>query len=104
MLELVIHRLGPTGGNVGINGMMPSDGPAPANTVVKVNNAYSYIRFSTGKQLKGSSEERQQAMLDNWAEANPTFTLIRDLTFKSMRCSLSPPYLLGLAHLRASYH
>lgn len=62
-------------------------GPAPVKMVVKVNNAYSYIRFSTGKQLKGSSEERQQAMLDNWAEANPTFTLIRDLTFKDLGIS-----------------
>ncbi|SEC54877.1 Site-specific DNA recombinase [Pseudomonas marginalis] len=52
-----------------------------------MNKAYSYIRFSTGKQLKGSSEERQQAMLDNWERDNPTFTLNRDLTFKDLGIS-----------------
>jgi DNA invertase Pin-like site-specific DNA recombinase len=52
-----------------------------------VNNAYSYIRFSTGKQLKGSSLERQQAMLDEWAEANPSYTLNRELTFKDLGIS-----------------
>lgn len=52
-----------------------------------MNNAYSYIRFSTGKQLKGSSLERQQAMLDEWAEANPTYTLNRELTFKDLGIS-----------------
>lgn len=52
-----------------------------------MNNAYSYIRFSTGKQLKGSSLERQQAMLDEWAEANPTYTLNRDLTYHDLGIS-----------------
>lgn len=62
----------------------PLDVLAPANTEVIVNNAYSYIRFSTAKQLKGDSYERQQAMLDVWAEANPTYTLNRELTFKDL--------------------
>ncbi|WP_052193489.1 recombinase family protein [Pseudomonas sp. 11/12A] len=52
-----------------------------------MNNAYSYIRFSTGKQLKGSSLERQQAMLDAWAERNPTYSLNRELTFKDLGIS-----------------
>lgn len=52
-----------------------------------MNNAYSYIRFSTGKQQKGSSLERQQALLDRWAEANPTFTLNRELSFKDLGIS-----------------
>ncbi|WP_175489849.1 recombinase family protein [Pseudomonas sp. NFACC05-1] len=52
-----------------------------------MNNAYSYIRFSTGKQQKGSSLERQQAMLDRWADANPTFTLNRELSFKDLGIS-----------------
>ncbi|PMZ76948.1 recombinase family protein [Pseudomonas sp. FW305-70] len=52
-----------------------------------MNNAYSYIRFSTGKQLKGSSLERQQAMLDEWAEDNPAYTLNRELTFKDLGIS-----------------
>ncbi|RMO73237.1 hypothetical protein ALQ35_02588 [Pseudomonas fluorescens] len=65
----------------------PQRPEAPANTVVKVNNAYSYIRFSTGKQQKGSSLERQQAMLDRWAEANPAFTLNRELSFKDLGIS-----------------
>lgn len=60
---------------------------SPIDTEVNVNNAYSYIRFSTGKQLKGSSLERQQAMLDEWAEANPTYTLNRELTFKDLGIS-----------------
>jgi len=55
--------------------------------VVNLNNAYSYIRFSTGKQQKGSSLERQQALLDRWAEANPTFTLNRELSFKDLGIS-----------------
>jgi DNA invertase Pin-like site-specific DNA recombinase len=52
-----------------------------------VNNAYSYIRFSTGKQLKGSSLERQQAMLDAWAEDNPSYTLNRELTYHDLGIS-----------------
>lgn len=52
-----------------------------------MNNAYSYIRFSTAKQLKGDSYERQQAMLDKWAEDNPAYTLNRDLTFKDLGIS-----------------
>lgn len=52
-----------------------------------MNNAYSYIRFSTGKQQKGSSLERQQAMLDRWAGDNPTFTLNRELSFKDLGIS-----------------
>jgi DNA invertase Pin-like site-specific DNA recombinase len=65
----------------------PLDVLAPANTGAIVNNAYSYIRFSTGKQLKGSSLERQQAMLDEWAEDNPAYTLNRELTFKDLGIS-----------------
>lgn len=52
-----------------------------------MNNAYSYIRFSTAKQLKGDSYERQQAMLDKWADDNPAYTLNRDLTFKDLGIS-----------------
>jgi len=55
--------------------------------VVKLNNAYSYIRFSTGKQLKGSSLERQQSLLDEWADNNPTFTLNRELTYHDLGIS-----------------
>lgn len=49
--------------------------------------AYSYIRFSTGKQSKGSSLERQEAMLDSWAERNPTYTLNKTLTFRDLGIS-----------------
>jgi|GEM_PF-550016 DNA invertase Pin-like site-specific DNA recombinase len=91
MLELVVHRLGEVIGNVGFYSTPVvewSQRPqAPANTVVNLNNAYSYIRFSTGKQQKGSSLERQQALLDRWAEANPTFTLNRELSFKDLGIS-----------------
>lgn len=43
--------------------------------------AISYIRFSTGKQAKGSSSERQQAMLSHWLDANPDH-LISDLRYQ----------------------
>ncbi|WP_413791227.1 MULTISPECIES: recombinase family protein [unclassified Pseudomonas] len=49
--------------------------------------AYSYIRFSTGKQAKGSSLERQEAMLDAWADKHPTYTLNRTLTFRDLGIS-----------------
>lgn len=40
-----------------------------------MSKAISYIRFSTGKQAKGSSDERQRTMLSRWLDANPTYTL-----------------------------
>lgn len=91
VLELVVHRLGPECSNVGFYSRSvvgwPYQAQAPANTVVKLNNAYSYIRFSTGKQQKGSSLERQQALLDRWAEANTSYTLNRELSFKDLGIS-----------------
>ncbi|MGJ7513622.1 recombinase family protein [Pseudomonas baetica] len=48
--------------------------------------AISYIRFSTGKQAKGSSHERQQAMLDRWFLDNPDFTLSSE-SFKDLGIS-----------------
>jgi DNA invertase Pin-like site-specific DNA recombinase len=40
-----------------------------------MSKAISYIRFSTGKQAKGNSHERQTAMLDRWLLDNSEFTL-----------------------------
>lgn len=37
--------------------------------------AISYIRFSSGKQAYGSSQERQQQMIGSWLERHPDFTL-----------------------------
>lgn len=48
--------------------------------------AISYIRFSTGKQAKGSSHERQTAMLDSWFMANPDFSLSSE-SFKDLGIS-----------------
>lgn len=48
--------------------------------------AISYIRFSTGKQAKGSSHERQTAMLDRWLLDNPDFTLSSE-SFKDLGIS-----------------
>ena len=48
--------------------------------------AISYIRFSTGKQAKGSSHERQTAMLDRWLLANPGFPLWTE-SFKDLGIS-----------------
>lgn len=48
--------------------------------------AISYIRFSTGKQAKGSSHERQTAMLDRWLLDNPDFTLSSE-NFKDLGIS-----------------
>jgi DNA invertase Pin-like site-specific DNA recombinase len=38
-----------------------------------MSKAISYIRFSTGKQIKGSSQERQQIMIDQWFRDNPQY-------------------------------
>lgn len=51
-----------------------------------MSKAISYIRFSTGKQAKGSSHERQQAMLAHWLTANPDFTLSSE-SFKDLGIS-----------------
>ncbi|WP_448092696.1 recombinase family protein [Pseudomonas lini] len=51
-----------------------------------MSKAISYIRFSTGKQAKGSSHERQQAMLASWLAANPDFTLSSE-SFKDLGIS-----------------
>ncbi|MNC18138.1 hypothetical protein D3C76_444650 [compost metagenome] len=51
-----------------------------------MSKAISYIRFSTGKQAKGSSHERQQAMLASWLTANPDFTLSSE-SFKDLGIS-----------------
>lgn len=48
--------------------------------------AISYIRFSTGKQAKGSSHERQQAMLASWLDSNPGFPLWTE-SFKDLGIS-----------------
>jgi DNA invertase Pin-like site-specific DNA recombinase len=51
-----------------------------------MSKAISYIRFSTGKQAKGSSHERQQSMLASWLTANPDFTLSSE-SFKDLGIS-----------------
>ncbi|VVP91795.1 hypothetical protein PS914_03199 [Pseudomonas fluorescens] len=51
-----------------------------------MSKAISYIRFSTGKQAKGSSHERQQAMLASWLTANPGFPLWTE-SFKDLGIS-----------------
>ncbi|MFV0931311.1 recombinase family protein [Pseudomonas jessenii] len=43
--------------------------------------AISYIRFSTGKQSRGSSAERQQQAVNRWLLANPDYTP-SDLEYK----------------------
>ncbi|MCL5224572.1 recombinase family protein [Pseudomonas nunensis] len=42
--------------------------------------AISYIRFSTGKQARGSSHERQKQAVDRWVIANPDY-IPSDLSF-----------------------
>ncbi|TXR39078.1 recombinase family protein [Ectopseudomonas mendocina] len=37
--------------------------------------AYSYVRFSSGKQAGGSSLERQRAMVAHWLEKHPDYSL-----------------------------
>lgn len=37
--------------------------------------AYSYVRFSSAKQARGSSLERQQKMVAQWLESHPDYTL-----------------------------
>lgn len=51
-----------------------------------MHTAYSYIRFSTGKQLKGSSLERQTDMINVWLERNPTYEL-STLSFQDLGVS-----------------
>lgn len=51
-----------------------------------MSKAISYIRFSTGKQAKGSSHERQQSMLAHWLDANPGFPLWTE-SFKDLGIS-----------------
>ncbi|WJM55316.1 recombinase family protein [Pseudomonas asiatica] len=51
-----------------------------------MNQAFSYIRFSTGKQTKGSSHERQKAMVDSWIDSHPQYTL-NPLTFEDLGIS-----------------
>ncbi|SUD31084.1 recombinase [Pseudomonas fluorescens] len=48
--------------------------------------AISYIRFSTGKQAKGSSHERQTAMLSRWLDDNPGYPLWTE-SFKDLGIS-----------------
>jgi DNA invertase Pin-like site-specific DNA recombinase len=45
--------------------------------------AISYIRFSSGKQAKGSSLERQQSMIARWLESHPEYTL-STLSYKDL--------------------
>nr|WP_314570252.1 recombinase family protein [uncultured Pseudomonas sp.] len=51
-----------------------------------MHTAYSYIRFSTGKQLKGSSLERQTDMINLWLERNPGYEL-STLSFQDLGVS-----------------
>ncbi|EKT4466792.1 recombinase family protein [Pseudomonas putida] len=51
-----------------------------------MNQAFSYIRFSSGKQHKGSSKERQEAMVDSWLEEYPQYTR-NPLTFEDLGIS-----------------
>lgn len=51
-----------------------------------MSKAISYVRFSTAKQAKGSSHERQTAMLDGWLSANPDFPLSSE-NFKDLGIS-----------------
>lgn len=48
--------------------------------------AISYIRFSSEKQAKGSSLERQQTMLAQWLDSNPEYVL-SDLRFQDLGVS-----------------
>lgn len=45
--------------------------------------AISYIRFSTGKQAKGNSEERQRQAVNQWLTDNPKYTP-SDLKYKDI--------------------
>ncbi|MFM9486307.1 recombinase family protein [Pseudomonas monachiensis] len=45
--------------------------------------AISYIRFSTGKQAKGNSQERQKEAVNRWLKANPEYTP-SDLSFADL--------------------
>jgi len=54
--------------------------------VFPVPKAISYIRFSTGKQAKGSSHERQTAMLSRWLDNNPGYPLWTE-SFKDLGIS-----------------
>lgn len=54
--------------------------------VSPVPKAISYIRFSTGKQAKGSSHERQTAMLSRWLDNNPGYPLWTE-SFKDLGIS-----------------
>lgn len=40
--------------------------------------AYSYIRFSNERQIKGNSLERQEELLNNFMRENPDFELVED--------------------------
>jgi DNA invertase Pin-like site-specific DNA recombinase len=42
--------------------------------------AYSYTRFSTPEQEKGTSKERQDALVASWLRANPDYELDTGLT------------------------
>ncbi|ENZ0360582.1 recombinase family protein [Pseudomonas aeruginosa] len=66
-------------------------------------SAFSYVRFSSGKQAKGSSEHRQRAMLGQWLEQHPSFTL-SDLRFEDLgRSGFSGEHLdHGLGQLLAA--
>lgn len=48
--------------------------------------AISYIRFSTRKQLDGSSLERQQGMVQPWLDANPQYER-SDMSFQDLGIS-----------------
>lgn len=45
--------------------------------------AIPYIRFSTGKQKHGNSEERQRQLVVNWLVQNPAYTE-SDITYKDL--------------------
>ena len=65
--------------------------------------AYSYIRFSSGKQAKGSSRERQQSMVMDWLSTHPDYAL-SDARYEDLgRSGFKGEHLEhGLGKLRAA--
>ena len=53
-----------------------------------MRKAYSYIRYSTGKQKTGTSERQQKKAIDRWLKDNPGYTLdteLKDLGVSSFK-------------------
>lgn len=62
---------------------------------VVMPNAISYVRFSSGKQARGSSLERQQEMVAKWLQLHPDY-LFSSLTFQDLgRSGYSGAHLEG---------